>query len=128
MVNTVLHFHIASWIIGVLLALFVGHGYSRGKNVKVPHMILRLIYFAILGTGLYVFIKIPKANMPSNLMMLYNIKMTAGIIMLGIFEFFTISSKKGRKMLVPAVIFGLLFLTLLYLGFRLPMGIQLFGK
>ena len=128
MINSWIHVHIASWIIGVLLALYVGHQYSKGRNAKVAHMILRVIYLAILGTGLYVFIKIPKENMPSNMMMLYNIKMTAGIIMLAIFEFFTISSKKGRKMLVPAVIFGLLFLTLLYLGFRLPYGIQLFGK
>jgi hypothetical protein len=123
-----LHLHITSWIVGILLALYVGHGYSKGQNVKVPHMILRLIYLIILGTGLYVFIKIPKDNMPTNLMMLYNIKMTAGIIMLGIFEFFTISSKKGRKMLVPSVVFGLLLLVLLYLGFRLPMGFQFFGK
>jgi CDP-diglyceride synthetase len=122
------HLHITSWVLAIILALYVGHGYKNGQNVKVAHMILRLLYFVILGTGLYLFIDIPgKENMPSDMKMLYNVKMTLGIIMLGIFEYFTVSSKKKRKMLVPATIFTLLILALVYIGFRLPQGFTFFA-
>ncbi|MEH6936546.1 DUF1516 family protein [Bacillus sp. JJ664] len=121
------HLHITSWVLAIILALYVGHGYKNGQNVKVAHMILRLLYFVILGTGLYIFIDLPKDNMPSDLKMLYNIKMGLGIIMLGVFEYFTVSSKKKRKMLVPVTIFTILILALLYLGFRLPLGFNFFA-
>lgn len=121
------HLHITSWVLAIILALYVGHGYKNGQNVKVAHMILRLLYFVILGTGLYIFIDLPKDNMPSDLKMLYNIKMGLGIIMLGVFEYFTVSSKKKRKMLVPVTIFTVLILALLYLGFRLPLGFNFFA-
>ena len=123
-----IHLHITSWVIAIILALFVGHGYKNGWNVKVAHMILRLLYFVILGTGLYLFIHISnKENMPSNMMMLYNVKMTLGILMLGVFEYFTVSSKKHRKMVVPATIFTVFILALLYIGFRLPQGFHFFA-
>ncbi|GGI15030.1 DUF1516 family protein [Gottfriedia solisilvae] len=121
------HLHITSWVLAIILALYVGHGYKNGQNVKVAHMILRLLYFVILGTGLYIFIDLPKDNMPSDLKMLYNIKMGLGIIMLGVFEYFTVSSKKKRKMLVPVTIFTILILALLYLGFRLPLNFDFFA-
>lgn len=121
------HLHITSWVLAIILALYVGHGYKNGQNVKVAHMILRLVYFVILGTGLYIFIDLPKDNMPSDLKMLYNIKMGLGIIMLGVFEYFTVSSKKKRKMLVPVTIFTVLILALLYLGFRLPLNFDFFA-
>ncbi|MET3194042.1 DUF1516 family protein [Gottfriedia sp. OAE603] len=121
------HLHITSWVLAIILALYVGHGYKNGQNVKVAHMILRLLYFVILGTGLYIFIDLPKDNMPSDLKMLYNIKMGLGIIMLGVFEYFTVSSKKKRKMLIPATIFTILILALLYLGFRLPLNFDFFA-
>lgn len=121
------HVHITSWVLAIILALYVGHGYKNGQNVKVPHMILRLLYFVILGTGLYIFIDLPKDNLPSDLKMLYNIKMGLGIIMLGVFEYFTVSAKKKRKMLVPVTIFTVLILALLYLGFKLPLGFQFFS-
>jgi Protein of unknown function (DUF1516) len=121
------HLHITSWVLAIILALYVGHGYKNGQNVKVAHMILRLLYFVILGTGLYIFIDLPKDNMPSDLKMLYNIKMGLGIIMLGVFEYFTVSSKKKRKMLVPVTIFTVLILALLYLGFRLPLNFDFFA-
>ncbi|WP_158094990.1 DUF1516 family protein [Gottfriedia luciferensis] len=123
-----IHLHITSWVLAIILALYVGHGYKHGQKVKVPHMILRLLYFVILGTGLYLFISIPgKENMPSDMKMLYNVKMTLGIIMLGVFEYFTVSSKKNRKMVVPATIFTVLILALLYVGFRLPQGFHFFA-
>lgn len=122
-----IHLHITSWVLAIILALYVGHGYKNGQNVKVAHMILRLLYFVILGTGLYIFIDLPKDNMSSDLKMLYNIKMALGIIMLGVFEYFTVSSKKKRKMIVPATIFTVLILALLYVGFRLPLGFSFFA-
>ncbi len=121
------HLHITSWVLAIILALYVGHGYKNGQNVKVAHMILRLLYFVILGTGVYIFIDLPKDNMPSDLKMLYNIKMGLGIIMLGVFEYFTVSSKKKRKMLVPVTIFTILILALLYLGFKLPLNFDFFA-
>lgn len=126
MIQGMLHLHITSWVLAIILALYVGHGYKNGQNVKVAHMILRLLYFVILGTGLYVFIQIPKENMSSDLKMLYNVKMTLGIIMLGVFEYFTVSSKKKRKMFIPAIVFTLILLALFYLGFHLPYGFKFF--
>jgi len=121
------HLHITSWVLAIILALYVGHGYKNGQNVKIAHMILRLLYFVILGTGLYLFIGLDKDAMPSDIKMLYNIKMTLGIIMLGVFEYFTVSSKKKRKMIVPATVFTVIILALLYIGFRLPLGFHFFA-
>lgn len=122
-----IHLHITSWVLAIILALYVGHGYKNGQNVKVAHMILRLLYFVILGTGLKIFIDLPKDNLSADLKMLYNIKMALGIIMLGVFEYFTVSSKKKRKMIVPATIFTVLILALLYVGFRLPLNFNFFA-
>lgn len=120
------HLHITSWVLAIILALYVGHGYKNGQNVKVAHMILRLLYFVILGSGVAIFMGLNQ-NMPSDIKMLYNVKMALGIIMLGIFEYFTVSSKKGRKMFIPATVFTVVILALLYLGFRLPLNFNFFA-
>src|SRR5699024_1095551 len=52
------HMHITSWAVAIILLIVVAAMYGQGKMKpgKIVHMILRLFYLFILGTGIVLFI------------------------------------------------------------------------
>ncbi|WP_203364174.1 YisL family protein [Bacillus sp. REN10] len=108
------HLHITTWVIAIIL-FFI----ALGKTSTGAHMGLRLFYILVLGTGLLLFIRHHSIND-----MLYGMKMLAGILTIGLMEMVLVRKKKGKetsKLLIGAI---LLLIITLYLGFKLPMGLN----
>ncbi|KMY53194.1 hypothetical protein AC623_03675 [Bacillus sp. FJAT-27231] len=111
------HLHITTWVIAIILFFIAVSKYSTGA-----HMALRLFYILVLITGLLLFIRHHGIND-----MLYGMKMLAGILTIGLMEMVLVRKKKGKdtsKVLIGAIV--LLIITL-YLGFKLPMGLNFFA-
>ncbi|KAB7704969.1 DUF1516 family protein [Bacillus aerolatus] len=111
------HLHITTWVIAVVLFFIALGKYSTGA-----HMALRLFYVLVLATGLLLFIKHHSIND-----MLYGMKMLAGFLTIGLMEMVLVRKKKGKetsKVLIGTIV---LLIVTLYLGFKLPVGLNFFA-
>lgn len=111
------HLHITTWVIAVIL-FFIAYS----KTSTGVHMALRLFYVLVLATGLMLFGKHHSIND-----MLYGMKMLAGILTIGLMEMVLVRKKKGKdtsKVLIGMV---LLLIITIYLGFKLPLGLNFFA-
>lgn len=45
-----IHTHITGWVLALILFFVIRVMQKKGKNTKILHMILRVIYIVILGT------------------------------------------------------------------------------
>ncbi|MDQ0214793.1 putative membrane protein SirB2 [Oikeobacillus pervagus] len=118
------HLHITTWVIGIIL-FFVAVSLIKGgneKGSKIVQMILRLFYLLILFSGIMLFIKFHEIND-----MLYGMKMLFGIIVIGLMEMVLARAKKGKSTGMFFTIFVIVFLIVLYLGFKLPIGLGFFA-
>lgn len=108
--------HITTWVIGLIL-FFVALAMA---NPKVVQMVLRLFYILILLTGIALFIK----GMDLGQGMLYGLKFLAGILVIGMMEMTLVKKKKGKPYTTFLVLFFIFLFIVLFLGFKLPMGIH----
>ena len=112
--------HITTWVIGIIL-FFVAVTMTNGsKGQKITHMILRLFYVFILLTGISLFIK----GMDFDMGMLYGFKLIGGVLIIGMMEMILVRMKKQKPTtMFWVLLFIFLFITM-FLGFKLPMGIN----
>ena len=110
------HLHITTWVVALIL-FFVALAMS---NSKVVHMILRLDYLLIILTGVALFIK----GMDYGEGMLYGLKFIAGILVIGMMEMTLVKKAKGKPYTTFLVLVFVFFFVALFLGFKLPMGIN----
>lgn len=114
-----IHLHITAWVVAFIL-LFVTYGmYKVGKNAKVPHMILRLFYLIIIGSGVGLLLSYDSFG---SLLGEIIIKVVAGLWVIASIEMITIKSSKGSSTKSFWIQFIIAALIAIILGFfRLPL-------
>ncbi|WP_162356588.1 DUF1516 family protein [Metabacillus mangrovi] len=113
------HWHIAAWILAVILffAVYVLYKKGRMKSAAVLHGILRLDYLLVLASGFYLVASV-------SITFGHLMKAALGILTIGFLEIVAVHKKKGESY-KPLWIFCLAVLggTIL-LGLYLPLGIR----
>lgn len=110
------HLHITTWVLALILFVVA----LAIAKPKVVHMILRLDYLLIIATGVALFIK----GMDFGEGMLYGMKFLAGILVIGMMEMTLVKKQKGKPYTTFLVLLVVFFIAALFLGFKLPMGIN----
>lgn len=110
MFTGMLHTHSAAWLIMIILFL-VSYFVSKQKVKKVTHMILRLFYLIQLFSGGYMFFQSGGYGGE------YHIKITCAIILIGMMEMILVRQKKGKNTLPFWIIFGVLLVVVLLIGY-----------
>ncbi|WP_342526022.1 YisL family protein [Chryseomicrobium sp. FSL W7-1435] len=114
------HLHITTWVLGIALFFIAYLMPASAKNTKIIHMILRVDYLLIILTGVALFIK----GMDFGQGMLYGLKFIAGILVIGMMEMALVKKKKGKPSTLFVVLMLVFLFIALFLGFKLPMGIN----
>jgi len=114
-----IHLHITAWVVAFIL-LFVSYGMLKaGKNAKVPHMILRLFYLIIIGSGIGLLLSYHSFG---SLLGEIIIKVIAGLWAIASMEMITIKAGKGASTKAFWIQFVIAALIAIVLGFfRLPL-------
>lgn len=115
------HAHLTTIVLSLILFLFTLTLQKKGRNIKVLHMILRVIYLLIILTGGMMFFSIYKITF------LYVLKAVLGLAMIGLFELILVESRKGKKIIGFLFLCSIILLVTVYLGLKLPMGFYLFN-
>jgi len=116
------HFHIFSWVVGILFFLVAAVMANGSKGRKISHMIARLFYVLIVISGLLLFMKYG-----GNDGALYGIKFLLGIVTIGLMEMVLVRSSKGKKVSTFAILLFVFLIVTMFLGFKLPVGIDWFA-
>lgn len=115
------HLHIFTWVVGIILFVIAAVMAKGSKGRKITHMILRLFYILIIITGAFLFFKWSSSDA-----MLYGIKFLMGIVTIGLMEMTLIRQNKNKPATVMVVLFIISLLVTMFLGFKLPVGMQFF--
>lgn len=113
------HFHIFTWVVGVILFLVAAFMAKGSKGQKIVHMTARLFYVLILITGLVLFIKFSSINAA-----LYGVKFLFGLVTIGMMEMVLVRSAKNKNVSTLWILFFVFLFLTLFFGFKLPMGIN----
>lgn len=113
------HAHITSWALALILFVVALVLYKSGKEKgsKIVHMILRLMYLFVIGTGVWMLISL------GSLPVKYLLKTLVGLWVVVMFEMILVRTKKERKTSILWIQFIVALVLVLYLGMTLPMGI-----
>ncbi|MCM3662971.1 YisL family protein [Mesobacillus subterraneus] len=117
-----IHAHMTAWFLALIL-FFVSlglHKSGKEKGSKIVHMVLRLFYLLILVTGFMLLFGI------STISMMYVLKAAVGLWVISMLEMILIRTKKNEKASVLWIQFIVAVLLVLYLGFSLPLGTDMF--
>jgi phosphatidylserine synthase len=116
------HAHITAWLITLILFVIALNLHKSGKvkGFKILHMIIRVFYLLIILTGGMLLFSL------YHISLLYILKAVAGLWIISLFELILIKSAKQEKISILWTQFVVAFLIVLYLGLKLPLGIQLF--
>ncbi|MBS4188834.1 YisL family protein [Bacillus sp. FJAT-49705] len=113
-----IHAHITTWVLALVL-FFVALGLHRSgkaRGLKVVHMILRLFYLLIIGTGIWILSSLHSISM------LYIIKSLIGIVVIASIEMILVRLAKGKSTTMFWLLFVISLILVLYLGFmKLPL-------
>jgi hypothetical protein len=116
------HAHITTWLVALIL-FFVAlslHKSGKEKGMKIVHMVLRLFYILILATGGMMFSDLYSVSLE------YILKAVVGIWVIASMEMILVRSKKKQQTSVLWIQFVIAFLIVMYLGLRLPLGMDFF--
>jgi hypothetical protein len=116
-----IHAHMTAWFLALIL-FFVSlslHKSGKEKGSKIVHMILRVVYLLILLTGFMLLSSI-------NISIMYVLKAAVGLWVISMLEMILIRTKKNEKASILWIQFVVALLLVLYLGFSLPLGTDLF--
>lgn len=116
-----IHTHITGWVLGFILFFVIRVMQKKGRNTKSMHMILRVIYIVILGTGLILLFGLYEITF------LYILKTALGIWMIALFEMILVNGKKNESVKYLWIQFSIVLVILLYLGLKLPLGLKFFS-
>ena len=75
------HFHVFTWVVGIILFLVAAVMANGTKGKKITHMIARLFYVLIVISGALLFFKYSSANAA-----LYGVKFLLGLLTVGMME------------------------------------------
>jgi hypothetical protein len=117
-----IHAHMTAWFLALIL-FFVSlglHKSGKEKGSKIVHMVLRLFYLLILVTGFMLLFGI------STISMMYVLKAAVGLWVISMLEMILIRTKKNEKASILWIQFIVAVLLVLYLGFSLPLGTDMF--
>lgn len=114
--------HITTWFLTLVLFLIALSLNKKGKakGFKILHMIIRVFYLLIILTGGMLLFSVYQISL------LYILKVIVGLWIISLFELILIKSGKKEKTNVLWTQFIIAFLLVLYLGFKLPLGIHIF--
>jgi hypothetical protein len=116
------HAHMTTWFLALIL-FFVAFGLHKSgkeKGFKVLKMILRVLYILILATGLGLIFSL------STISFLYIVKVAVGLWVIAMIEMILGRTAKGAPTKGLWIQFIIALLLVLYLGFSLPLGSDLF--
>lgn len=116
------HFHIFTWVVGIIVFLVAAVLAKGTKGKKITHMIARLFYVLILFSGVMLFTKSMNYGMGAQ----YGIKFLLGLLTIGMMEMVLVRSEKGKSVTLFWVLFFVFLFATMYMGFKLPMGEQFF--
>ncbi len=106
-----------TWVVGVVLFIVTAVMPTASKGRKITHMITRLFYVLILLSGIFLFIAHSSIDSA-----MYGVKFLVGLITIGLMEMVLVRSAKGKKVSTLWILFFIVLLITLYLGFYLPIG------
>jgi hypothetical protein len=89
---------------------------KAGKNTKVMHMILRVMYIILIVSGGILFFSV------FNITFLYILKALFGILMIAFFEMILVRSGDGRTTTIHWILIAVTCIFVTYIGLILPMG------
>ncbi|KAB7665394.1 DUF1516 family protein [Bacillus sp. B1-b2] len=106
--------HVLTWIIGLILfALSFGlHKAGKEKISKILHMVLRLVYILIIGSGIGLLAV-------TGMDFMHTIKMLVGIWVIGMMEMVLIRTKKGEKTTILWILFVVALILVLLIGYNI---------
>jgi uncharacterized membrane protein len=116
------HFHIFTWVVGIIIFLVSAVMANGTKGKKITHMIARLFYILILISGVALFIK----GMDYGRGAEYGIKFLLGLLTIGMMEMVLVRSEKGKKVTTFWILFFVFLFATMFFGFKLPMGFEFF--
>lgn len=116
------HFHIFTWVVGIIVFLVAAVLANGTKGKKITHMIARLFYVLILFSGVMLFMKSMNYGMGAQ----YGIKFLLGLLTIGMMEMVLVRSEKGKSVTLFWVLFFVFLFATMFMGFKLPMGEQFF--
>jgi hypothetical protein len=113
-----IHAHVTSWLLALILFFVTYMLYKKnaGKKAKIFHMILRVLYLAILATGGHMlagYLLDPGIVNQGPLI----IKGTLGVVMIGLMEIILVQRKRGEGRVLNWVFFFITLLLLLFYGY-----------
>ncbi|WP_374120846.1 YisL family protein [Neobacillus sp. PS3-12] len=114
--------HITTWFLTLvlfLIALSLNKS-GKAKGFKILHMIIRVFYLLIILTGGMLLFSIYQISF------LYILKVIVGLWIISLFEMILIKAGKKKETKGMWIQFIIAFLLVLYLGFKLPLGIHIF--
>lgn len=115
------HAHITTWVVALILfAVTVSLQRQNSPKARMVHMILRVFFLLIVGTGALLLHSI--ATIPA----LYIVKAIVGIWVIGAMEMVVVRANKGKSTKGFWIQFVIALLLVLYLGFKLPLGFSFF--
>ena len=117
------HFHIFTWVVGIILFLVAAVMANGTKGKKITHMIARLFYVLILISGILLFM----TSMSFDMGALYGIKFLLGFITIGLMEMVLVRSEKNKSVTMFWILFFVFLFATMFLGFKLPMGFDWFA-
>ena len=115
------HLHIFTWVVGIILFLVAATMPIESKGRKITKMILRVFYILIIISGAALFFQHMSLNSA-----LYGVKFVFGILTIGMMEMVFAKQNKGKPAQMFWILFVVVLLITMFLGFKLPVGIQLF--
>lgn len=89
------------------------------KGQKIVHMTARLFYVLILFSGIMLFMKHSSINAA-----LYGVKFLLGFVTIGMMEMVLVRSAKNKNVSVLWILFFVFLFATLFIGFKLPVGIN----
>ena len=108
------HIHITAWSVALILFVvsLLLHKNGKEKGSKIVHMVLRLMYLAIIGTGVTMLTY-------TGLDVMHTLKTLVGLWVIAMLEMIVIRTKKGKKTSILWIQFVVALIIILYLGFTL---------
>ena len=109
------HLHITSWVLALILLIVVVvlHNQGKEKGAKITHMILRLVYLVILGSGghlLGMYFSGPNVALAL-------VKSVAGLWVIASMEMVAVKTVKNKPAGGMWIQFAIAFIITLILGF-----------
>ena len=121
-----LHMHVTSWILGIILLLvaFFLYKQGKGKGGKIVHMILRLVYLLIIFSGGYLLFDVYLANFDMPMGMEAITKGLAGLWVVVAMEMILVKTSQSRPSMSGWIQLLIALILVFVLGYmRLPLSI-----